>query len=76
MKKLIKQEMKQLKGGVAAPPVGGGGGCYIVSSSQGYTSCWYTSGSQEDLCVRVYGRNCNGVSNAPINCAQNNCIMN
>jgi hypothetical protein len=75
MKKLERQEMKSLKGGVAD---GGGGGCWIVSSSQGYQSCWYlsTSSNPLTLCERVYGNNCNGMSNAPISCSANNCIMN
>lgn len=79
MKKLERKEMKNLKGGRFAPLDLGGlgsGGCYIVSSDQGYQSCWYTSGDPSDLCIRVYGAHCNGTSNAPINCSENNCTMN
>jgi hypothetical protein len=65
--KLSRVEMKNI--------MAGSGGCYIVSSSQGYQSCWYTSGDEWSLCRRVYGNNCNGASNAPINCSQNNCTM-
>lgn len=68
---LSKQEQKEIKGGLD----GGGGGCYIVSSDQGYQSCWYTSGDPIDLCNRVYPNHCNGTSNASINCRENNCVM-
>lgn len=67
---LSKGEQKAIKGGLV-----GGGGCYIVTSDQGYQSCWYASGDPLDLCNRVYPNHCNGTSNAPINCQENNCIM-
>lgn len=71
--KLSREEMKNIMAGDAPS---GGGGCYIVSSDQGYQSCWYTSGDEWSLCRRVYGDHCNGASNAPIDCTQNNCTMN
>lgn len=72
MKKLERNEMKYLFGGDAPAQ----GGCHIVYSSQGYSSCWYTSGDPNDLCHRVYGDNCEANTGTPVNCAENNCTMN
>ena len=71
MKKLSKNEMKKVMGGVAY------GGCVIVASDQGYQSCWYINGDDfEGLCNRVYGDHCSGASHNYIDCETNNCTMN
>ena len=62
---LSKEEQKKIVGG---------GACYFVYSTQGYSSCWYITGSEIDLCERVYGANCQNVSHA-VNCQSNGCIM-
>ncbi len=64
---LTRQQLKNIVGG---------GSCYMVYSSQGYQSCWYTNGSPLDLCNRVYGDNCQAHSSGPVNCSSNNCTMN
>jgi hypothetical protein len=66
---LSKAEQKEVLGGLV-----GGGACYIVYSDQGYSSCWYCTGSEIDLCERVYPGHCKNVSIA-VDCQSNNCTM-
>ena len=71
-KSLSKIEQKKIVGGFIDP---GGGACYYAYSDQGYSSCWYVTGSEVDMCERVYPGHCSHVSNA-VDCSANNCTMN
>jgi len=67
---LTRTQLKNVSGGS-----GGTGACYFVYSDQGYSSCWYTTGSELALCERVYPNHCDHVSSA-VDCEANNCTMN
>jgi hypothetical protein len=72
-KNLSKNEQRKITGGYIAPD---GGGCYIVYSTNNQSSCWYITGSPQDLCHRVYGGNCSAHSDGSVDCQTNNCTMN
>jgi hypothetical protein len=48
--------------------------CILCKSSEGMSSCWYTTGTPEDLCERVYP----GGSGTwhMVGCKSNCCTMN
>ncbi len=70
-KKLTRPEQRKISGGYMQPD----GGCYVAYSTQGYSSCWYVTGSEIDMCERVYPGHCDHVSSA-VDCQANNCTMN
>lgn len=68
---LTRSELKRTIGGAVEA------GCVYISSTNGYSSCWYVSNSEnaETLCQRVYGSKCNPVGFGPMDC-EDYCIMN
>lgn len=74
---LSRDELKHVLGGDGYGGGGyGNGSCYRVGSTSGQTSCWYITGSPDDLCHRVYGSNCYWYGTYPVNCSEYNCTMN
>lgn len=52
---LSREELKQILGGVnGSGGSGGSGGCVRCTTDSGMSSCYYTKGSPEELCERVY----------------------
>lgn len=68
---LTREQLKKIMGGDSG---GSGGECVRVFSDQNYDSCWYTTGDAEDLCTRVYGNHCLGITHLGNNCT--GCTMN
>ena len=62
-------------------PGGGGGGCVGCQCMHGgggstYHSCWYTTGSPEALCDRVYPSGCTAIAISPGCTSGDTCITN
>ena len=72
---LSREELKQILGGVSGSGSnsGGSGGCIRCTTDSGMSSCYFTTGSPEALCERVYP-NQHGMWEAWYDC--NGCIMN
>ncbi len=64
--RISRAEMKNIMAGSE------GGECVECTSTSGYTSCWYTTGSAYELCTRVYGANFDSHRDVPCN----GCTMN
>lgn len=71
---LSREELKQILGGVNGSG-GSGGGCIRCTTNSGMSSCYYTIGSPEELCERVYP-NQQGRWETVYNCADADCIKN
>lgn len=79
---LTREQMKFVYGGSGDGSGGSGGSggtgqCVTVFGSGSWgsgNSCYYTTSSPEDLCTRVYGNDCYGVTPQGDNCE--GCTMN